>query len=424
MATITQINQGLLHDQYEALYGKRYDTEAMDQRMVHLLLEHERLFGENDVSLFSTAGRSELGGNHTDHNLGCVLAATINLDTIAAASKREDSLVRLSSEGFPTVEVDITDLSIHPEEKNTTVALVRGIAGEFKKNNIPISGWNANTTSRVLKGSGLSSSAAIEVLCCTIFNHFFNQDKLSPVKMAQMSQYAENTYFGKPSGLLDQLGCAYGGIIGIDFKDTAEPRISPVDVNFQEYGYDLVIVDTHGNHADLTGEYAAVPSEMRQVAAFFGKKQLREVAYPQFIENIPAIRKELQNDRAVLRAFHFFQDTQRVGLMLKALADKDIDSYLKLVNESGESSFCFLQNAYAISDAKEQAVPLALALSKGILNGRGACRVHGGGFGGTIQAYVPHDMLDKYRKAMEGMFSKGSATLIAIRTRSTCALCD
>lgn len=424
MATIAQVKNGALHGKYEDLYGKRYDKSEQDQRMVHILLEHERLFGKKEATLFSTAGRSELGGNHTDHNLGCVLAASINLDTIAAAGKRDDRMVFLASEGFPTVEVFLDDLDEKNQERNTTNALVRGIAKAFKTRGYDVGGWEANTTTKVLKGSGLSSSAAIEVLCCTIFNHFYAHDELSPVELAKIGQYAENVYFGKPSGLLDQIACAHGGIVGIDFKDPKNPKVEPMDVSFQEYGYDLAIIDTKGNHADLTSEYAAVPEEMRLVASYFGKKQLRDVDKDRFFKDIPHIREQIQNDRAILRAIHFFNDSDRVLRQITALKDKDIETYLKLVNESGESSFCFLQNAYAIANPTEQSVPLALAVSKEILSGRGACRVHGGGFGGTIQAYVPHDLLEEYKSRMEALFGNGSFTLIAIRKAVTCALMD
>lgn len=424
MANLNEVKEGALHTAYPALYGNAYDAKEMDQRMIHLLLEHDRLFGEKNASLFSTAGRSELGGNHTDHNLGQVLAAAINLDTIGAASKSDDGKVVVASEGFPVVKVDISDLSVHTDEKNTTNSLVRGIAKAFHDRGVAIGGWKANTTTRVLKGSGLSSSAAIEVLCATIFNHFFAHDALSPLELAQIGQYAENEYFGKPSGLLDQIGCAHGGIVGIDFKDKNHPVITPVNINFQDYGYDLIVVDTRGDHANLTGEYAAVPTEMRAVAACFGKQQLREVPYEDFLSHIAEVREKVDNDRAVLRAYHFFNDTQRVSDMLAALSRKDIQTYFRLVNESGESSFCFLQNAYPISDWKHQGVPLALALSKAILGGKGACRVHGGGFGGTIQAYVPHDLLSTYSQRMEAVFGKGSVTVLGIRSRSTCAIID
>lgn len=424
MANLTDVKTGKLHAAYPQLYGNAYDEKEMDQRMIHLLLEHDRLFGEKNASLFSTAGRSELGGNHTDHNLGRVLAATINLDTIAAASRSDDGKVVLASEGFPVVKVDISDLSVHSDENNTTDSLVRGIAEAFQERGIAVGGWKANTTTKVLKGSGLSSSAAIEVLCATIFNHFYGNDALTPVDLAQMGQFAENSYFGKPSGLLDQIACAHGGIVGIDFKDKDNPVITPLDVNFQDYGYDLVVVDTKGDHANLTGEYAAVPAEMRSVAAFFGKKQLREVPYGEFLAHIAEIREKVGNDRAVLRAYHFFNDSQRVSGMLDALSRKDIAAYFRLVNDSGESSFCFLQNAYAISDYQHQGVPVALALSLSVLDGKGACRVHGGGFGGTIQAYVPHEIIADYTSKMEAVFGRGSVTILGIRSRSTCAVAN
>ena len=281
---------------YKDLYGDKYDRNDMDQRYESLLRRHEELFGvsEDKVALFSTAGRTELAGNHTDHNLGMVIAGTINLDTIAAVSLRDDSKVIVNSEGFPEVVVDITDLEVKKEEENTTHALLRGIAKAFTDRGIKIGGWQANTTTRVLKGSGLSSSAAIEVLCAEIFNNLFNEDKLEPVELAKISQYAENVYFGKPSGLMDQIGCAQGGVVGIDFKDNKNPVLTPIAVDFEKFGYDLVIVDTKGNHADLTGEYAAVPVEMKEVAAFFGKSVLREVDYEEFIDSLPQLREKIK----------------------------------------------------------------------------------------------------------------------------------
>ena len=397
---------------YSELYGERYSKEAMDKRFQALLDRHKELFGrsEDETMLFSTAGRTELAGNHTDHNLGLVIAGTINLDTIAAVSLRDDSTVIVNSEGFPEVVVDISDLEVREEEKNTTQSLLRGIAKAFKDRGLKVGGWQANTTTRVLKGSGLSSSAAIEVLCAEIFNNLFNDDVLAPVELAKISQYAENVYFGKPSGLMDQIGCAQGGIVGIDFAD-----LTPLDVNFEDYGYDLVIVDTKGNHADLTGEYAAVPAEMKQVAAYFGADCLRKVDYEEFIEKLPKLREAVSNDRAILRAIHFFDENMRVEAMLDCLKEKDIDGYLYYVEESGNSSFKYLQNVYPAINVKEQGLSLALALTEDFLSGEGACRVHGGGFAGTIQAYVPEYMVDKYIKRMESVFGEGCSTCIAIR---------
>ena len=404
-----------LHGIYPSLYGKNYDEKDMDRRFESLIDKHKELFKRDDVMLFSAAGRSEIAGNHTDHNLGLVIGATINLDTIACVSKRDDSRVIIASEGFPVVDVDISDLEVKSEEKNTTEALVRGIAKAFKERGIEVGGYQANTTTRVLKGSGLSSSAAIEVLAAEIFNNIYGSDKLDPVELAKIGQYAENVYFGKPSGLLDQISCAHGGIVGIDFKDPKNPLITPLDVDFEEHGYALVITDTKGNHADLTEEYASVPPEMRMVASYFGKDNLREVEYADFINNIKEIRKKLKNDRAILRAYHFFKENERVALMLQELKDESIDTFLMLVEESGNSSFKYLQNVYPSSSPSEQGLSLALALSEDVLEGEGASRVHGGGFAGTIQAYVPEYMVDKYIKRMESVFGEGCSTCIAIR---------
>ena len=404
-----------LHEIYPALYGKNYDEKDMDRRFESLIDKHKELFKRDDVMLFSAAGRSEIAGNHTDHNLGLVIGATINLDTIACVSKRDDSRVIIASEGFPVVDVDISDLEIKSEERNTTEALVRGIAKAFRERGIEVGGYQANTTTRVLKGSGLSSSAAIEVLAAEIFNNIYGSDKLDPVELAKIGQYAENVYFGKPSGLLDQISCAHGGIVGIDFKDPKNPLITPLDVDFEEHGYALVITDTKGNHADLTEEYASVPPEMRMVASYFGKDNLREVEYADFISNIKEIREKLKNDRAILRAYHFFKENERVALMLQELKDESIDTFLMLVEESGNSSFKYLQNVYPSSSPSEQGLSLALALSEDVLEGEGASRVHGGGFAGTIQAYVPEYMVDKYIKRMESVFGEGCSTCIAIR---------
>ena len=404
-----------LHAIYPDLYGTNYDEKDMDERFLSLVETHRKMFKNEDVALFSAAGRTEIAGNHTDHNLGCVIGGTINLDTIACVSKRPDNRVIVASEGFPVVDVDISDLSIHEDEKNTTHALLRGIADAFVKKGVKVGGFQANTTTRVLKGSGLSSSAAIEVLCAEIFNNLYNNDALNPVELAKIGQYAENVYFGKPSGLLDQICCANGGIVGIDFKDASNPVVTPLEVDFEEHGYQMIITDTKGSHADLTGEYASVPPEMRQVASFFGKKNLREVGYKDFIANMASIREKCGNDRALLRAYHFFKENERVEMMLKELQEGSIDTFMMLVDESGNSSFKYLQNVYPSSSPKFQGLSLALAMSDDVLQAEGAHRVHGGGFAGTIQAYVPQYMLDKYIARMESIFGKGCCTRISIR---------
>ncbi len=424
MATVDMIREGLLHEAYPHLYAKYYDQKEMDARYISLLKSHTQLFKVQDAMLFSTAGRSELGGNHTDHNLGKVLAATINLDTIAAVSKRDDDHVLLISEGYPSVEVDLASLEMVETEKNTTEALLRGIAFSFKQKGIDIGGWQANTTSHVLKGSGLSSSAAIEVLCATIFNHLFNEDKLSPIELAIIGQFSENQYFGKPSGLMDQVACANGGIVSIDFKDANDPVVTPVPFSFETHGYHLVIVDTGGNHADLTPEYASVPKEMRQVAGFFNKRNLREVGAEAFASALPQVRSNLNNDRALLRAIHFFGENARVSDMLSALKKDDMQTYLQKVRSSGESSFCFLQNLYPSFYPQEQGLSLGIAMTKEVLGDCATVRVHGGGFAGTIQAYVPTDRLTEFSNYLESIFGTGSVTVIAIRQRESCCIAD
>ena len=406
-----------LRNVYPELYGKEYDEKEMDRRFEALLAKHKELFGGEDAAIFSASGRTEIAGNHTDHNLGKVIGGSVNLDTIGAVTKRDDMRVIIASEGFPVVDVDISDLEIRPDEKNGTDSLVRGIAKAFLNLGMDIGGWEANTTTKVLGGSGLSSSAAIEVLIAEVFNNLYNGDKLPPIELAKTGKYAENVYFGKPSGLLDQASCAVGGVVGIDFKDNDNPVLTPVSVNFEEYGYTMIITDTRGSHADLTGEYASVPPEMREVAAYYGKKNLREVEFADFLRDIKDIREKVRNDRALLRAYHFFTENKRVDFMLQALKEGDIDGFLGFVQESGDSSFRFLQNVYPSSSPKDQGLSLAIALSENVLQGEGAVRVHGGGFAGTIQAYVPQHLIGRYIDAMESLFGQGCSMKIAIRQR-------
>jgi galactokinase len=420
MINAIEIKKGQLHEVYPHLYGCFYTDENMDARYLQLLETHKELFKENEAMLFSTAGRSELGGNHTDHNLGKVLACTISLDTIGAVTKTHDNKVTLISEGFPAVEVNLSNLDKIKEEENTTNSLIRGIAKAFSDKGLKIGGFNANTTTNVLKGSGLSSSAAIEILCSTIFNHLFNDNKLNPIELSIISQYAENVYYGKPSGLMDQIACANGGIVAIDFKDNANPVVTCKSLSFEAEGYALVIVDTKGDHENLTADYASIPKEMKSVASYFGKEHLREVNVDQFKSNIPKIRETLKNDRSLLRAIHFFNENTRVDELVKAIDQNNFNEYLKLINECGKSSFCYLQNLYA--DPKDQGLPLALAICESILKGEGASRVHGGGFAGTIQAYVPKNKLKKFVNEMNNLFGEDATTVLAVREYPTCCI--
>lgn len=376
--------------------------------------EFEKLFGEKPTHFFSAPGRTEIGGNHTDHNLGRVFAAGVSLDVIAAVKATDDGIITVKSEGFPVDKIDSADTEVKEEEKNSSASLIRGMAGGFLKNGHKIGGFNAYTTSNVLKGSGLSSSAAFEVLIGTILNGLYNEQAISAVEVAQLSQYAENVYFGKPSGLMDQMASSVGSFITIDFKNEKEPVIKKVDYDFSKSGYALCIVDTKGNHADLTPEYAAIPQEMKSVAQFFGKSVLREVDKQELLDNISAVREKC-SDRAVLRALHYFDDNERVLAQAEALERGDIEGFFKLINESGDSSFRYLQNIYASSAPAEQGLSLALYIAKSVLGDKGACRVHGGGFAGTIQAFVPNDMLDKFSAEIEKVFGEGSCYVLSIR---------
>ncbi len=411
-----------LHQLYPSLYGKEYNEKELDNRFLSLVEKHNKLFGNSTPMLFSASGRTEIAGNHTDHNLGLVIGASINLDTIAAVTKRDDSIVTFISEGFPLITVDISDTEVKESEKNTTNSLIRGIANGFIKRGVSVGGWNANVSSTVLIGSGLSSSASVEVLIGEIFNSLFNEDKFSPIEIAKIGQYAENIYFGKPSGLLDQVSCANGGAVLIDFKDKEEPVIESLKLDLASFDLAMVITAVGDCHAFLTDEYSAIPNEMKEVAHFFGKESLREVDYNLFLESIKELREKLKNDRAILRAYHYFSENERVTFMKEELENEDIDTFLYNVNESGISSFCFLQNVYPSINTKEQGLSVALFLSQQILMGEGASRVHGGGFAGTIQAYVPRRLLERYISKMENVFGKGCSTVISIRNKSVCRL--
>lgn len=420
MTLLEQMAKGRLDKALAGLYQDGAGIAAQRSRYLRLL----RANPQTTRWLFSTPGRTELGGNHTDHNNGVVLAGAINLDTIAAVSPSDENAVFLSSEGYESEKVFLDDLSPRPEERGRTAALIRGIAQGFAERGIRVGGFNAWTTSNVLKGSGLSSSAAIEVLIATIFNHLYAADALDPVQLAIIGQKAENVHFGKPCGLMDQAACASGGIVSIDFADPARPKIRKVAFDFAAHGHALVVVDTGGDHADLTADYAAIPSEMRAVARLMGQSVLSKVKVSEFLRRLPSLREEIGNDRALLRALHFLEETKRAQLLYKALRKGDFPAYLALVRESGRSSAELLQNVFCDHDSARQGVGLALALSGFFLKGNGASRVHGGGFAGTIQAYVPLTVLKSYTAFMEKVFGKGSVTVLSIRQKPTLCLAE
>lgn len=373
------------------------------------------IFGcAEDARIFSAPGRTEISGNHTDHNCGKVLAAAVDLDVIAYALPTKDGIITMQSEGFPLITVDTADLSVHEEEKNTTSALIRGVCAGFKNNGLKVGGFKAYATSNVLQGSGVSSSAAFEVLIGNILSGLYNEGSVSPVKIACIAQYAENEYFGKPSGLMDQMASSVGGFITIDFEDTANPVINSISYDFSESGYSLCLVDTKGSHADLTPDYAALPAEMKACAAVFGKEVLRRVDEEEFRANIPLVREKC-GDRAVLRALHFFDENKRVEEASAALDSGDLGAFLSVINSSGNSSYKYLQNVFSPSKPAEQGMSIGLYTAEKVLNGKGAHRVHGGGFAGTIQAFVPNELLEKFIAEEEKIFGKGSCHCLYIR---------
>ena len=388
--------------------------EFQKERYLKAKSEFENIYDEKAEKFFSAPGRTEICGNHTDHNRGLVLAAGVSLDVIASVKKTDDNVIYLKSEGFPADEVDISNLDVNEAEFGSSKALIRGVAAGLKEKGFKIGGFKAYTTSNVLKGSGLSSSAAFEVLIGAILNGLYNDGKIDDITIAIAAQYAENKYFGKPSGLMDQMASSVSGFISIDFADEKNPIIKSIEFDFSKTGHSLCIVDTKGNHADLTPEYAAIPQEMKSVAKYFGKEYLREISKADIIKNLPALREKL-GDRAILRALHFFDENQRVIAECSALEKNDFTEFLSLVKQSGDSSFKYLQNIFASSSPSEQGLSTALYFANNILGERGAYRVHGGGFAGTIQAFVPNDILDEFKTKMEAIFGKDSCHVLTIR---------
>lgn len=371
-------------------------------------------FGVAPERYFSAPGRTEIGGNHTDHQRGRVLAAAVNLDTLAAVRVNGTGTIRILSEGYPISQVELNCLEPQAGEVNTTPALIRGVAARFAQLGCQVEGFDAYCTSTVLPGSGLSSSAAFEVLIGTIINHLFFQGKVSQPEIARIGQYAENVFFGKPCGLMDQTASAVGNLVSIDFFDKDHPVITPVDFDFSACGHALCIIDTRASHADLTDEYAAIPGEIKSVCAHFGKEVLTQIEETDFYSAIPALRREC-GDRAVMRCIHFYQDNARVPRQVAALEAGDFDAFLALVAESGRSSWMYLQNVIPAGYTEHQDVAVSLALCQHYLRGRGAFRVHGGGFAGTVQAFVPFDLLDSFRAGLDGALGVGACHVLSIR---------
>ena len=415
-ATINKLERGELDARLTALYGK--DALAgVKSRYIDAIRAFEDLYGaDRDVMLLSVAGRSELSGNHTDHNYGCVVAASIDLDIIAVVAKSEGTVIRVKSEGFPEDVVDLADYTAPRSDRfSHSDSIIAGMCAGMKKNGYTVGGFDAYTTSSVLKGSGLSSSAAFEDMIGNIENHLYNDGKVDNVEIAKIAQYAENEFFGKPCGLMDQMACAVGGIISIDFADPKAPVINKIDFDITAAGYNLCIVNTGGNHADLTPDYAAVPAEMKGIAAAMGKTVLRETDESAVIAAIPALRESL-GDRAILRALHFFAENRRVATQKAALEAGDLDKFFENVIASGRSSFCYLQNVYTTKNVTEQGLSLALCLAERYLaDKKGAFRVHGGGFAGTIQAFIRSEDVAGFRTLMDGVFGEGACIVLRIR---------
>ena len=417
---INALKSALMSGEYDGRLGYIYGEAAVTkqrERYAAAIDAFVALYGaDREAALYSVAGRSELSGNHTDHNHGRVIAASIDLDIIAVASPNSEDIVRVKSEGFHEDVIDINVFTSPRENpEGHSDELIAGMVAGFRQSGYAVGGFDAYTTSNVLKGSGISSSAAFEDMIGNILNHIYNDGAIDNVEIAKIAQYAENVFFGKPCGLMDQVACAVGGIVAIDFADPSSPIIKKLDVDISGAGYNLCITNTGGNHADLTDDYASVPKEMKEIAAYFGKSVLRELEEENFIASIPLLRDKY-SDRAILRALHFFSENRRVAEQTEALTNGDLDAFFANVIASGRSSYCYLQNVYTTKNVEEQGLSLALCLSERLLAGKKAAwRVHGGGFAGTIQAFVPSSSVASYREAMDAAFGVGACMVLRIR---------
>lgn len=415
----TELKSKVLAGEYDALLSDVYVDDNMlayqRERYGNAIAKFEELYGEGEVQIYSAPGRSEVGGNHTDHQHGEVLATSINLDAIAIVKQAEDGWIRLVSDGYDEIVMDTKDLTLKEEEKETTVALVKGVLDGAKKRGYAVGGFSAYVTSDVLIGAGLSSSAAFETVIGTILSHLYNEGKMDAITIAIIGQYAENVYFGKPCGLMDQMACSVGNLVHIDFADVEAPKVEKVTFDMNQHGYSLCITDTKGSHADLTADYAAIPTEMKAIASYFGKSVLCGLTTEALFTHASALRTQF-GDRAFLRALHFICENERVKKEVEALKEGDIETFLETVCDSGNSSYKYLQNVYTNHDISHQNVSVALAVSEIVLaGGRGVCRVHGGGFAGTIQAFVKNDAVSDYQSSMNQIFGEGACHVLKIR---------
>ena len=415
MSVRGSLEQGSLDQRIKEIYVDEQRVPYNRERYIRAIDRFTELFpSEKEIEIYSAPGRSEVCGNHTDHQNGMVLATSINLDAIAIVAKAEEPVIRLVSGDFPMEEVDVADLSMKEEEQSTTTALIRGVAAGMKERGHKVGGFTAYITSDVLMGAGMSSSAAFESLIGTILSGLYNDMKVSSIEIAQIGQYAENIYFGKPCGLMDQMACSVGGMIFIDFKEKEHPEVRQVHTDFEKAGLSLCIVDTKGSHADLTPDYAAVPAEMNQVAQALGREHLREVPRETFFKGLPKLWKETSG-RAVLRAIQFYEEEERVLRGVKSLEESDYPGFLSVIKASGDSSAKYLQNIYSPKDVDSQNVTVALAVSESILGENGVCRVHGGGFAGTIQAFVKNEAVAAYKEQIEAIYGDDSCHVLKVR---------
>ena len=409
-----RIQSGELDDRFLDIYVDSSILAYQKERYINAINKFESCYGAGEAEVFSAPGRSEVGGNHTDHQHGEILAASINLDAIGVVRAMDDNQIRIISDGYEELLVSLHDMEAKAEERETTKALIKGVVAGFVNRGYSVGGFCAYVTSDVLIGAGLSSSAAFETLIGTILSGLYNNMIISAVEIAMIGQYAENVYFGKPCGLMDQMACSVGNLVHIDFRNPNNPEVEKLDFNLSESGYSLCITDTKGSHADLTDEYAAVPQEMKAVANYFGKEVLRDVAYAEVMKEIPALRKKL-GDRSVMRAVHFFCENERVVKEVDALKQGNMNLFLNTVKASGDSSFKYLQNVYSSNDIVNQNVSLALMVSDILLETQGVSRVHGGGFAGTIQSFVKTDFVATYKTQMDQIFGADACKVLNIR---------
>jgi galactokinase len=406
------IQNGKYDDQFAMLYP---DVAVAKQRFSEACDAYTEIYGDcQKVRIFTAPGRTEVGGNHTDHQHGCVIAGGVDMDVIAIVGENDDNVIRIKSKGYDMDVLNVGEYEKQDKEIGKAISLIRGVCAKFNSMGYNPKGFNAYTTSNVLKGSGLSSSAAFEVLVANILNGLFAENKVDAIEIAKCSQFAEREYFGKPCGLLDQMASSLGGFTYADFNNPSEPITEKIDLDIKKFGYTLCVVDTGGNHANLTQDYADITIECKQISNALGVEFLRDADVDKFYASLSSLRKEF-GERAVLRAFHFFNEQERVLKQREALLKGDFDSFLKLVNESGQSSYDYLQNLYSTTNVKEQGLSLGIALTKQFLNGEGACRVHGGGFAGTIQCYIPTERLADYKQMIEAVYGENSCSVLSIR---------